>query len=938
MMAPEPDRESRLRDLLVAAVARGPVLVLIEGRAGMGKTRLVNALLNRPTPVDRPWTVVSFPSAGPPVFRRRANPAAAQPTGRPPAGAQPPARPSDPPARRPPPSLPDALRAAELSELAGLADTTEPVLLVAEDVHRAGEEARALLRRLLAHPAARISTVLTYRPEELEHPGLPLGSVVDYPSDLDVVRIRLEPLSAEQVRRWAGTALGERRCSAEFTDRLYERTGGVAQVVADLLRRLEDGGQRDRYTARDVDASPVPVRLAELTIGRLSAVPQRHRGIVEAAAVLEEPAEEQELAEAAGLTAEEGQQALLAALAAAALDECPGATYGFSVPLAARAIRQMLPGPTRRELHHRAAELLARRVPTPWVRLAHHQRSCGELPAWLDSVEAAATEAAAAGRHQVAIGLLEEALADPSVPTETRARLAPALAHSASVGLRSDQTVEVLRRAVDELDLPTGARGAIRLDLALVLGNQVGRSAEGRAELERAAEELRERPALAARAMSALAMPSWPVGTLAENLDWLKRAEAIAAGSGDAVVQAAVAANRASVLLSIGDPEGWRCAEELPHSSEDPACRQHAARGLCNCADAAVWLGEYRRSADLLAQGLELAVSSGQSYAEQTGRGTKLLLDWATGRWTGLRDRAAEFVAEAGEMPWIAADAQLVLGMLALARGEWSQVTARLSGAGLPAPEDGAVPLVATAAGARIRLALARQDLGLAATEATRAWDRLRAKGVWVWAAEPAPWAVEAVISAGLAEQAREMVAEFATGLKGRQAPAAEAALEWCRAHLAEAADEPERAVEHFRQARAAYAALPRRYEAALAGEAAARCALAAWGGADLAALNELKAVEGELEQLGAVWDAARARATLRDHRVEERRPPGRPAYGEQLSPREEEVAALAGAGLTNRDIAATLHLSPRTVEQHVARAIRKLGVQSRLDLGRKPD
>lgn len=48
------------------------------------------------------------------------------------------------------------------------------------------------------------------------------------------------------------------------------------------------------------------------------------------------------------------------------------------------------------------------------------------------------------------------------------------------------------------------------------------------------------------------------------------------------------------------------------------------------------------------------------------------------------------------------------------------------------------------------------------------------------------------------------------------------------------------------------------------------------------------------------------------------------------LSDREREVAVLAAEGLTNRDIAEQLHLSPRTVENHVHRALRKLGVSSR--------
>ncbi|WP_308250694.1 helix-turn-helix transcriptional regulator [Nonomuraea rhizosphaerae] len=52
-----------------------------------------------------------------------------------------------------------------------------------------------------------------------------------------------------------------------------------------------------------------------------------------------------------------------------------------------------------------------------------------------------------------------------------------------------------------------------------------------------------------------------------------------------------------------------------------------------------------------------------------------------------------------------------------------------------------------------------------------------------------------------------------------------------------------------------------------------------------------------------------------------------------RLSPREEQVIRLAAGGLTNRKIAEHLWLSPRTVEVHVANALRKLGLTSRRQL-----
>ena len=51
------------------------------------------------------------------------------------------------------------------------------------------------------------------------------------------------------------------------------------------------------------------------------------------------------------------------------------------------------------------------------------------------------------------------------------------------------------------------------------------------------------------------------------------------------------------------------------------------------------------------------------------------------------------------------------------------------------------------------------------------------------------------------------------------------------------------------------------------------------------------------------------------------------------LTGREREVATLAGGGLTNREIADRLRLSPRTVENHLQHAFDKLGVTSRHEL-----
>ncbi|WP_343899595.1 helix-turn-helix transcriptional regulator, partial [Nocardioides aquaticus] len=50
------------------------------------------------------------------------------------------------------------------------------------------------------------------------------------------------------------------------------------------------------------------------------------------------------------------------------------------------------------------------------------------------------------------------------------------------------------------------------------------------------------------------------------------------------------------------------------------------------------------------------------------------------------------------------------------------------------------------------------------------------------------------------------------------------------------------------------------------------------------------------------------------------------------LTPREEEVLRLVAEGLSNREVAAHLVLSVRTVEMHAAHAVRALGCRSRTD------
>ncbi|MBO7940750.1 MULTISPECIES: response regulator [Streptomyces] len=55
------------------------------------------------------------------------------------------------------------------------------------------------------------------------------------------------------------------------------------------------------------------------------------------------------------------------------------------------------------------------------------------------------------------------------------------------------------------------------------------------------------------------------------------------------------------------------------------------------------------------------------------------------------------------------------------------------------------------------------------------------------------------------------------------------------------------------------------------------------------------------------------------------------PSELSSLSPRERDILALIGDGLTNREIGAKLYLSEKTVKNHISRLLAKLGVQRRV-------
>jgi DNA-binding CsgD family transcriptional regulator len=99
----------------------------------------------------------------------------------------------------------------------------------------------------------------------------------------------------------------------------------------------------------------------------------------------------------------------------------------------------------------------------------------------------------------------------------------------------------------------------------------------------------------------------------------------------------------------------------------------------------------------------------------------------------------------------------------------------------------------------------------------------------------------------------------------------------------------------------------------------------------DLAARGPLRAARQTFDALGVIPWSERARRQLRA--TGETSSPRTPQARDRLTPQELQIAQMAAAGLTNREIGQKLYLSHRTVGSHLYRAFPKLGITSRTEL-----
>ena len=364
------------------------------------------------------------------------------------------------------------------------------------------------------------------------------------------------------------------------------------------------------------------------------------------------------------------------------------------------------------------------------------------------------------------------------------------------------------------------------------------------------------------------------VGEIADRL-------AEAADPSDPGQRALAAFARGVTLTVAGDPAAGRpLLIEVLELLQSSALR-HDPRYLVNLALAAGFLGDLRG----------LVAPLEQRLAETRERGALGLLVpglalMAAGRaWLGNHTGAfadAGEAAELGEQLGYATDAAVAVEMLA-----WQSAARGLH------------------------------------DDARRVLERARVLG------EPlgvAPDLVEAYIGLGRAADAAALAERYANATAPSPPPPTAALVARCQGLTA---TDEEAAAEAFQTALAAHAQAPDAFETArtrlLHGASLRRA------GRRVAAREQLRVALDAFTAMDLTAWAQRAADELAATGATAR--PRRPFTDEPLTSQETRVALLVARGLSNREVAAALFLSPKTIEHHLASVFRKRGFRSRTEL-----
>jgi ATP/maltotriose-dependent transcriptional regulator MalT len=791
----------------------------------------------------------------------------------------------------------------------------KPVALLLDDVHWADDASIELLLHLLRRPP-RAPHLLVIAARRIE----------PAPRLLDALRaaragetVFLGPLDAE-----ASEALLASVPDPARRERLAQEANGNPLFLTELAR-----------VAGDPDA-PLPPTLLAAVGQELAALPPDARTLLDGAAVAGDPFDPELAAQAA--RRDDDGLAGLDALVAADLIRPEGASrrFRFRHPLLRRATYDTAPPAWRLAAHERAARALGARGAPAAARAFHLAQAAkpGDDEAVGVLVEAAGaamatSPATAAHWYRAALALL---------PADARGRRAELLG-PLGLALGFAGRLEEARGALEEVLalVPAGDPGRPLLaSLRAMLDNLMGRHAAARRELEAALAEAPDGPARLPleTALATTATFSFDGATMRRHAE---RALALA-GDDEALAGARILAD---ALAGIGalweaDPDAAAAHTDRALAAFDAA----ADEALLAWPNAPWALGYGLLLLDRLAEGLPVA-SRGLDVITRAHAGHMLAplallrammatnaleLGDAT-HWVDVGEETARLGGMGYQLQW----ALWLRAGLATVRGDRVE-SRRLDAESRPLVE-----------------ALPHDDLirptGLCNLAAQRADDdpercieeMVAAAGFELEGLDVtwSSWLRLVLVRAGLALGRREDAERWARATEDVAArhglPIGAARGVTARAELALDAGDADGAVALLPPAIAEFEAYGFRIDALPARILLGR-ALAAAGDAE-AARAVLDAVVAESEERGAWRFRDAAAAELRRLGVRLRPGMGPRGEREELTQREHEIAALVVDGRSNKQVAAALFLSEKTVEAHLSRAYAKLGVKTRREL-----
>jgi DNA-binding CsgD family transcriptional regulator len=692
---------------------------------------------------------------------------------------------------------------------------------------------------------------------------------------------------------------------------LREMTGGNPFYALEVGRELA--------TARPAPGRqlPVPTTLSQLLGRRLSRLPGETRETLLSAAALAQPTVPA-LAAAHG-SAERVTDALEQA-AAAGVIALEDDRVRFAHPLLVSVCYEQAPRWRRRAAHRRLAGTIADDEERARHLALAADRPDAEVASALDGAAASAT---ARGAPAAAAELLELAVRLTPVADRSpgrRRRLAAAEAHRRA-GDR-ERAAAILAELLHEV--PSGAE---RADVLFALARA------RRAELPQIAawceEALAEAGDNHARAAHILVFLSWTrllEGRVRDALGCARAALEHAEQAGDSELLARAIARVAMAETWTLDvtpgllERGVAIEEELEGSFEfHESPRVTLARRL-------MCLSDFERARPILEAAEADASLRGDEGTCGHVRFHLFQVEWFTGRWEAAGDQVqaiAELADQLGDEQYrgIARYAQALLGahlgQVAEARAaaqEAASISATISDALF---------------GVQSRTVLGFLELSIGDAEA--AVHELRPLPAWLvshgWD-EPTDFAwtntIEALLGVGDFEAARTYLDQYEDRAQRSASPWALATAARCRALLTSAEGDLDTAFDALDRALAEHDRMCCPFEHGRT--------LLVLGSARRRARRRRAAREA-LEQALAIFDALGASLWTRRARDELARISGRRPGSSQLTPTEQRVASLAAQGLANKEIASALYMSVHTVEAHLSRTYRKLGIRSRAAL-----